>query len=105
MPHIETWSRLPRTLRDHLVERMHDRNISLDHLNQLAYGWRASPKFRKVLGIRTLGRSSFAAMADIQRLFFSPVNLLSGASYSLCSGVLYVAIVNHFAHHVHRVKG
>jgi len=35
MPQIETWSRLPAAIRDHLVERMHDRNISLEHLNQL----------------------------------------------------------------------
>ena len=35
MPRIETWSRLPPALRDHLVERMRDRNISLDDLNQL----------------------------------------------------------------------
>jgi hypothetical protein len=32
---IETWSRLPAALRAHLVERMHDRNISLEHLNHL----------------------------------------------------------------------
>ena len=32
---IETWSRLPRAVRDHLVERMHDRNIGLEDLNQL----------------------------------------------------------------------
>ena len=35
MPQIETWSRLPAAVRNHLVERMHDRNISLDDLNQL----------------------------------------------------------------------
>ncbi len=35
MPRIETWSRLPPALRDHLVERMRDRNISVDDLNQL----------------------------------------------------------------------
>ena len=35
MPQIETWPRIPAPLRDHLVERMHDRNISLDDLNQL----------------------------------------------------------------------
>ena len=41
MPQIETWSHLPRAVRDHLVERMHDRNISVDHLNQLRL-WMAS---------------------------------------------------------------
>jgi hypothetical protein len=35
MPKIETWSKLPAAIRDHLVSRMHDRDISLDDLNQL----------------------------------------------------------------------
>jgi hypothetical protein len=38
MPQIETWSRLPAAIRVHLVERMHDRNINLQDLNQLR-GW------------------------------------------------------------------
>jgi hypothetical protein len=35
MPQIETWSRLPPAIRDHLVDRMRDRKINLDDLNQL----------------------------------------------------------------------
>jgi len=35
VPHLETWSRLPLAVRDHLVDRMHDRNISIDDLNKL----------------------------------------------------------------------
>ena len=35
MPQIETWPRLPAALRDHLVDRMRDRHISLTDLNQL----------------------------------------------------------------------
>ena len=35
MPQIETWPRMPTAIRDHLVERMHDRNLSLDDLNRL----------------------------------------------------------------------
>lgn len=35
MPQIETWSRIPAAIRDHMVERMRDRNISVDDLNQL----------------------------------------------------------------------
>ena len=35
MPQIERWSGLPAAIRDYLVERMHDRNISLDDLNLL----------------------------------------------------------------------
>ena len=35
MPRIETWPRIPAAIRDHLAERMHDRNIGLDDLNHL----------------------------------------------------------------------
>jgi len=35
MPQIETWPRIPEAIRAHLVERMHDRNISLTDLNEL----------------------------------------------------------------------
>jgi len=35
VPQIETWSRLPPAIRDHLVDRMRDRNITLDDLNKL----------------------------------------------------------------------
>ncbi len=35
MPQIETWPRIPAAIGDHLLERMHDRHITLDDLNQL----------------------------------------------------------------------
>ena len=35
MPKIEKWGKLPAALRQHLVERMHDRAISIADLNQL----------------------------------------------------------------------
>ena len=35
MPQIETWSRLPVGIRDHLIERMRDRSINFEDLNQL----------------------------------------------------------------------
>jgi hypothetical protein len=35
VPQIETWSRLLPAIRNNLVERRHDRNISLDDLNRL----------------------------------------------------------------------
>ena len=35
MPQIETWSRLPPPIRNHLAERMRDRHISIDDLNLL----------------------------------------------------------------------
>lgn len=35
MPQIEIWARIPALIRDHLVERMRDRNIGLEDLNRL----------------------------------------------------------------------
>jgi hypothetical protein len=35
MPQIERWPRIPAAIREHLVERMRDRNIGLEDLNQL----------------------------------------------------------------------
>jgi hypothetical protein len=35
VPQITNWSHLPSTIRDHLIERMRDRKISLNDLNQL----------------------------------------------------------------------
>jgi hypothetical protein len=44
MPQIEKWSRLPPALRDHLVDRMHDRNISIEDLNALRIWIDARPE-------------------------------------------------------------
>ena len=35
MPKIATWSQMPAAVREHLIERMHDRKIGLDDLNRL----------------------------------------------------------------------
>ena len=44
MPQIETWSRLPQAIRQHLIERMHDRKISLDDLNRLRIWMETKPE-------------------------------------------------------------
>jgi hypothetical protein len=44
MPQIETWSRLPAAVRAHLVERMHDRKVSLEDLNQLRLWMEGKPQ-------------------------------------------------------------
>jgi hypothetical protein len=35
MPRIEIWGNLPTGIREHLIERMHNRAISIAELNQL----------------------------------------------------------------------
>jgi hypothetical protein len=44
MPQIETWPRLPAALRNHLAERMHDRNIGVNDLNQLRHWMETKPE-------------------------------------------------------------
>ena len=44
MPQIEAWSRLPAAIREHLVDRMRDRHISIPDLNQLRLWIETKPK-------------------------------------------------------------
>jgi len=44
MQQIETWSRLPPAVRDHLIERMRDRKISVDDLNRLRLWIESKPE-------------------------------------------------------------
>ena len=43
MPKIATWSEMPAGVREHLVLRIHDRNIGLDDLNRLRLWLESSP--------------------------------------------------------------
>jgi hypothetical protein len=44
MPRIATWSSLPVAVRDHLIERMRDRKIGLNDLNQLRTWMETKPE-------------------------------------------------------------
>jgi hypothetical protein len=44
VPQIEIWSRLPAAVREHLIERMHDRRIGLDDLNRLRIWMESRPE-------------------------------------------------------------
>lgn len=44
MPKIETWSRLPQAIREHLIARMHDWKIGLDDLNRLRLWMESKPE-------------------------------------------------------------
>ena len=43
MPRIETWSNLPGAIRQHLLDRMRDRNVSISDMNQLRLWIESSP--------------------------------------------------------------
>jgi len=43
MPHLKTWDKLPAGIRQHLADRMRDRNISIADLNRLRIWVESSP--------------------------------------------------------------
>ena len=55
MPQIETWPHLPTAIRDHLVERIRDRNISLPDLNQLRQWMETKPDVPQGLWYKDFG--------------------------------------------------
>jgi len=72
MCQIETWPRIPAALRDHPVERMHDRNVGLDDLNRLRVRLETKPNVPEGPGSKILVRSNSAERASILRHFFLP---------------------------------
>jgi hypothetical protein len=44
MPKIQVWANFPPAIRKHLIERMRDRKITLDDLNQLRLWVESSPE-------------------------------------------------------------
>ena len=55
MPRITRWSHLPIAIRDHLVERMRDRKISLNDLNQLRIWIESKPDVPEGLWYKDFG--------------------------------------------------
>jgi hypothetical protein len=72
-PQIEKWSGLPAAIRDHLVERMHERETGLDDLSRLRLWIESRPDVPKGFGTKILAGSSFAAGAATRRRSFYPI--------------------------------
>jgi len=71
MPQIAIWSQLPAAIRDHLVERMHDRQIGLDDLNQLRLWMESKPDVPEGPWYKDFGPSNFAAR-QLPKTFLLP---------------------------------
>ena len=65
MAKIESWANLPAAIRDHLVERMRDRAISIADLNQLRLWLESKPEvpesdwYKDFGSFKICGRGSF----------------------------------------------
>ena len=80
MPQIETWSRLPRAIREHLIERMHYWKIGLDDLNRLRIWMESKPEVPEGPSCtRILVRLSFAVRVPTRKTFLLAGQLATGS--------------------------
>ena len=78
MPQIETWSRLPATIRDHLVERMHDRNIGLEDLNRLRIWIESKPTVPAGPWYKDFGSFKLCGEGSLPKTFLRPAQAAKG---------------------------
>ena len=78
MPQIETWSRLPAAVRDHLVERMRDRNINLDDLNQLRLWIESQPDVPEGPWYKDFGSFKLCGDGKYPKTFLRPGQAAAG---------------------------
>jgi hypothetical protein len=67
MPKIENWGNLPEGVRQHLIDRMRDRAISIADLNELRLWIESRPEVPNGDWIRTLVHSRSADTAHTPR--------------------------------------
>jgi hypothetical protein len=78
MPQIESWPRIPAAIRDHLVERMRDRHISLEDLNQLR-GWlETKPNVPAGLWYKDFGSFKLCGEGRYPKTFLLPGQVAAG---------------------------
>jgi hypothetical protein len=71
MPQIEKWSGLPAAIRDHLVERMHEREIGLDDLNQLRLWIESRPDVPEGLWYKDFGSFKLCGQGSYPKTFLT----------------------------------
>ena len=69
MAEIETWSRLPAAVRNHLVERMRDRNISLEDLNHLRLWIESKPNVPEGAWYKDFGSFKICGKGSLPKTF------------------------------------
>jgi hypothetical protein len=78
MPQIEKWSRLPRAVRDHLVDRMRDRRIGLDDLNRLRLWLESKPNVPQGIWYKDFGSFKLCGEGSYPKTFLLPGQVAKG---------------------------
>lgn len=69
MPRIKTWTNLPPGVRQHLIDRMHDRAIRIADLNQLRLGIDSNPEAPEGDGYKDFGSFKICGWGSAPKTF------------------------------------
>lgn len=78
MLQIELWPRIPLAIRDHLVERMRDRKISLDDLNRLRARLETRPEVPAGAWYKDFGSFKRCGEGKYPKTFLLPGQIATG---------------------------
>ncbi|MBM3734619.1 MAG: hypothetical protein FJW39_02440 [Acidobacteria bacterium] len=69
MPKIERWSKFPEAVKQHLVERMRDRSISIADLNQLRLWTETQPEVPEGEWYKDFGTFKICGRGSLAKTF------------------------------------
>ena len=78
MPKIQTWDKLPARVRQHLVERMHDRSITITDLNQLRIWIDSKPEVPEGEWFKDFGSFKICGRGSFPKTFLLPGQVAKG---------------------------
>ncbi len=78
MPQIETWPRIPAAIRNHLVERMRDRNIRVEDLNKLRQWMESKPEVSEGRWFKDFGSFKLCGEGKHPKTFLLPGQVATG---------------------------
>jgi hypothetical protein len=80
MPQIETWDNLPVAVRQHLIDRMRDRSISIADLNQLRLWIESKPEVPEGDWYKDFGSFKLCGEGRYPKTFLLRGHLAKGAA-------------------------
>jgi hypothetical protein len=78
MPQVEVWTRLPVAIREHLIERMRDRKISIEDLNRLRIWLESRPTVPDGRWYKDFGSFKLCGEGTYPKTFLLPGQVATG---------------------------
>ena len=78
MPKIAIWAEIPAAIREHLIQRMHDRNIDLNDLNKLRLWMESKPDVPEGEWYKDFGSFKFCGEGKYPKTFLLAGQIAKG---------------------------